>query len=107
LDLSWSKRLNQEGVHRALSVGIGQGRALNGQQPQVVEPLRLSLELLGDISQTGDACKLGANHGRELLPSVEAAELTTVVEPVAFDPVENIAINKVEQLPENCVGAMA
>jgi hypothetical protein len=70
---------------------------------RVVEPLRLSLELLGDISQAGVACELGEHHRRELLPSVEAAILTSAFESLSFDPVENMSINKLEQLPENCV----
>ena len=76
---------------------------LTARKPQVVTPLRLSLELLGDISQTGDACKLGEHHRRELRPSVEAAILTSVLTSLSFDPVENMSINKLEQLPENYV----
>jgi hypothetical protein len=69
----------------------------------VVKPLRLALELLGDVSQTGDTGKLGEHHRRELLPSVEAAILTSAPESLSFDPVENMSINKLEQLTENCV----
>jgi hypothetical protein len=76
---------------------------LDGPQPQVVEPVRLPLELLGDISQTGDACVVGQHHRGELMASVEAAILTSTVTSFSFDTVENISVNKLEQRPENYV----
>jgi len=90
-------------LRRALRIGIGQGRAFHRSQTQVVEPLPLSLELLGDITQTGDPCELGEHHRRELLPTVKAAILTPAPESLPFDPVENVSINKLEQLAENYV----
>ncbi|MCK7514672.1 MAG: hypothetical protein MZV70_68855 [Desulfobacterales bacterium] len=69
----------------------------------MVEPLRLSFELLGDISQAGEACKLGEHHRRELLPPVEAAKLSLALESLAFDSVENVSVNKLKQLAKDCV----
>jgi hypothetical protein len=74
-------------LRRAISVGIGQGRSLSRSQSQVVESFRLSLEQLSDISPTGVACKLDEQCRSELLPSVEAATLTSVRTSFSLDPV--------------------
>jgi hypothetical protein len=64
---------------------------------------RTALELLGDISQAGQTCELGERPGRELLPPVEAATLAVALESLAFDPVENVSVNKLKQLTTDCV----
>jgi len=70
---------------------------------EVVEPLDLPLKLLNDVSQAGDTGKLGKHHHGKLLPSIEAPILPFASEAFALDPVENMSVNKLQQLAKNCV----
>jgi hypothetical protein len=58
--------------------------------------------LLNHVTQAEDACELSNHHHGELLPSIELPILPCAPETFAFDPVENMLINKWEQLAEDC-----